>query len=201
MTFDLEQKVNQLFTTPSDINEHIPTIIRYGQECNHITEMGVRGIISTWAWLAAAPKKLIAYDIENPIKWGGEIQDVYDTAKAYNLDFTFIESDVLKLEIEETDLLFLDTLHIHNQLKSELKLHSSKVKKYICFHDTTSYETRNELPIEHHPDYRDILGHDYDRNKQGLWSVVEDFLEENKSVWKLKERFTNNNGFTIIERI
>lgn len=201
MVFDLEKKVNQLFTTPSDINEHIPTIIRYGQECNHITEMGVRGIISTWGWLAASPEKLIAYDIENPSKWGGKIQDVYDTAKAYNLDFTFIESDVLKLEIEETDLLFLDTLHVHNQLKSELKLHSPKVRKYICFHDTTSYETRNELPIKHHPDYSNILGPDYDKNKEGLWSVVEDFLKENKNIWKLKERFTNNNGFTIIERI
>ena len=49
---NLEEKVNELFRTQSDINEHIPTILKYGQECNHITEMGVRGILSTWAWLA-----------------------------------------------------------------------------------------------------------------------------------------------------
>ena len=30
---------------------------------------------------------------------------------------------------------------------------------------------------------------------------IEEFLEENKDTWVLKERFTNNNGFTIIERI
>jgi len=68
MIFDLEQKVNEIFRTPSDINEHIPAIIKYGQECDHITEMGVRGIVSTWAWLAASPKKLIAYDLEDPSK-------------------------------------------------------------------------------------------------------------------------------------
>ena len=30
---------------------------------------------------------------------------------------------------------------------------------------------------------------------------IEEFLEENKDTWILKERFMNNNGFTIIERI
>ena len=39
---NLEEKINQLHQTPSDINEHIPTILKYGQECDHITEMGVR---------------------------------------------------------------------------------------------------------------------------------------------------------------
>ena len=74
MILDLEQKVNQLYQTPSDINEHIPTIIKYGLECDHITEMGVRGILSTWGWLASAPKqKLISYDLYNPSKWGGDI--------------------------------------------------------------------------------------------------------------------------------
>ena len=29
----------------------------------------------------------------------------------------------------------------------------------------------------------------------------EEFLDENKNTWKIKERFINNNGFTILERI
>jgi|TARA_R110000822_G_scaffold136701_1_gene274199 hypothetical protein len=185
MIYNLETLINQLHQTPSDINEHIPTIIKYGQECDHITEMGVRGILSTWAWLASSPKKLIAYDLEDPSKWKSNIQDVYDTAKAYDLDFSFIKGDVLKLEIEETDLLFLDTYHIYPQVKEELRLHFDKVNKYICFHDTTSFE---------------INGED-GKKGTGIWKAIEEFLGENKSTWKLKERFTNNNGFTIIERI
>ena len=66
---ELEQRINQLYQTPSDINEHIPTLISYGQECNHITEMGVRGIISTWAFLGSAPKKMMSYDIQDPKEW------------------------------------------------------------------------------------------------------------------------------------
>jgi len=196
MIFDLEQKINQLCQTPSDINEHIPTIIKYGQECDHITEMGVRDILSTWGWLASAPKqKLISYDLYNPSRWGGDIQSVYDTAEAYGLNFEFVEASVLDIEIEETDLLFIDTWHHYNQLKAELERHSHKAKKYICFHDTTSYEHKSE-PTTSENAFVDELNWN-----KGLWDAVTEFLEKNKDTWKLKERFTNNNGFTIIERI
>jgi hypothetical protein len=185
MIYNLEQLVNNLYQTPSDINEHFPTIIKYGNECDTITEMGVRGIVSTWGWLACSPKFLKCYDLHNPSKWGGDIQSVYDTAEAYNIGFEFIQKNVLEIEIEETDLLFLDTLHVYSQVKQELELHSPKVKKYICFHDTTSYEFNGE-----------------DRKQgTGIWPAIEEFLEEKKDEWVLKERFTNNNGFTIIERI
>ena len=193
---NLEQKVNQLFQTPSDINEHIPTIIKYGQECDHITEMGVRNVLSTWAWLASAPKNgLICYDLLHPNKWGGDLSEVEDTAKAYGLKFDFIEANVLEIDIEETDLLFIDTWHHYNQLKEELKKHSHKARKYICFHDTTSFEHRSEPTTSENR----FIG-ELDWNK-GLWDAVTEFLEENKDTWKLKERYTNNNGFTIIERI
>jgi len=141
---NLETLINQLHQTPSDINEHIPTLVEYGSECETITEMGVRTITSTWAFLGCAPKSLISYDIQDPSKWGANIQDVYDTAKSYGLNFEFRKENVLKIEIEETDLLFLDTWHAYDQLKAELRLHSNKAKKYIIMHDTTSYEFRDE---------------------------------------------------------
>lgn len=193
---DLEHKINQLYQTPSDINEHLPTIIKYGQECDHITEMGVRGVLSTWGWLASAPKtKLISYDLHNPSKWGGNIKEVEETAQAYGINFQFIEANVLEIDIEKTDLLFIDTWHHYNQLKCELKRHSSKVRKYICFHDTTSYEHRSE-PTTSENSFDEELVWD-----KGLWDAVVEFLDENKDTWRLKERFTNNNGFTVIERI
>jgi hypothetical protein len=194
MIHNLEKLVNQLHQTPSDINEHFPAIIKYGSECETITEMGVRWVVSTWAWLACAPKKLRCYDLYDPSHWGTNIQDVYDTAEAYGLDFEFKVADVLKIEIEETDLLFIDTWHAYDQLKAELKLHASKVKKYICFHDTTSYATSDENP-----------GHENSwegkTSGKGIWLAIEEFLEENKDEWELAHRYMNNNGFTIVRRI
>ena len=183
MKHNLEQLINQLHQTPTDINEHIPTLLKYGQECDHITEMGVRGILSTWAFLAAAPKKLISYDLEDPSTWGGSINDVYETAESYDLDFEFIKANVLEIEIEETDFLFLDTWHVYEQVRDELKLHSPKVKKYIGFHDIVSWG-----------EFGETSGH------KGINYAIDEFLENN-SEWKIKEKFLNNNGLLIIERI
>ena len=180
---DLIEKINQLHTTPSDINEHIPTLIKYGAECNHITEMGVRWIVSTWAFLGCKPKKMISYDIENPSKWGANIDDVYEVAKFQEIDFQFIQANVREIEIEETDLLFLDTWHIYEQLNAELTLHGNKSRKYIICHDTTAFAEDNKVTGE-----------------RGIWKAIEEFLNNNVDKWELCERFTNNQGLTILKR-
>jgi hypothetical protein len=193
MIYDLEAKLNETYSTPSDINEHIPTLLKYGNECSHITEMGVRGICSTWGFLGSLPKKMYSYDIQDPANWGGDIQSVKDTAKAYGVSFEFILADVLRIEIEETDLLFLDTWHAYKQLKAELKLHSNKVRKYIIFHDTTTFANVDEKSYE-------IWGDEWKGNNIGIWKAIEEFLQSNPE-WKLIERFHNNNGLTIIGKI
>ena len=194
METNLEEIVNNLFITPSDINEHIPTLVKYASECEHITEMGVRGIQSTWAFLGGAPKKMISYDLYNPTRYGGNINHVYQVAKLYNLNYTFIEADVCKIDIEPTDLLFLDTWHAYSQLKFELNKHSPNAKKYIIMHDTTSYQFRDEPLTSEHSDLVEYSG-------KGIWPAIEEFLIENKNKWVLLERHTNNNGLTILKRI
>lgn len=165
---------------PSDINEHLPTLKKYAEECEHIIEMGVRWVVSTYALLMGKPKKMISYDI-NPIGFNDISEMVKD-----DTNFEFRVANTLDLEIEETDLLFIDTLHNYNQLKGELTLHGNKSRKYIIFHDTTTFEWIGES-------YEDKV------DEIGLWPAIEEFLEENQN-WKLHERFTNNNGLTILKR-
>jgi len=176
----LEKIYNEFCKTPSDINEHLPTLKRYAEECDHVTEMGVRYIVSTYALLMGEPKKMISYDIILcdwiPVK--DMVKDV--------TDFEFIIGDTTQIEIEETDLLFIDTLHNFTQLSTELSLHASKVKKYLIFHDTTSFE---------------VHGESYDGSPQkGIWKAITNFLENNPN-WVLHERFTNNNGLTILKHL
>lgn len=215
MLVNLEKKIESISKKPSDINEHILNMIEYAKECSHITEMGVRGIISTWAWLyALSPKeedvtplkkiyywfhtkifrkKLVSYDIQNPEKFNASIQDVYDTSDFYKINFEFHEKNVLDIEIEKTDLLFLDTWHSYKQLKAELELHSDKVKKYIIFHDTTSYADRDEH-------FYKEWGEEWQPEGIGIWRAIEEFLNSSKN-WQLYKRYTNNNGLTVIKRI
>lgn len=157
----------------SDINEHISIMHKYANECNHITEFGVRTGVSTWAWLASSAKIIRCFDIENI---NNNLELHYVSAKDTKKDFTFtcVSTVADKLDIEPTDLLFIDTDHTYNQCSKELKMHAHKVKKYLIFHDTT-------LCLE-------------------LNKAINEFLESNKD-WKVKEILTNNNGLTVLERV
>ena len=133
----IKLKFDHFSAIRSDINEHLPTLRDLAKECEHVTEMGVRDVVSTWAFLlglannSKKKKVLRSYDIHKSVN----IDLALNEAKSNKIDMTFTEVDVLKTEIEGTDLLFIDTLHTYTQLKNELKLHASKAKKYIVFHD------------------------------------------------------------------
>ena len=104
----------------SDINEHLETFKKYSEECDTIIEMGVRGIVSTWAFMIGKPKKMISIDIIHPSEFGGNIEEVYRLAKENNIDYEFRLEDTLTCNIENCDLLFIDTLHQYEQLVQEL---------------------------------------------------------------------------------
>jgi hypothetical protein len=174
----------------TDINEHLPILKRYAEKCYHITEFGVRNVVSTWAFLAAQPKVLRSYDIE----WNDNINEAYYLMG--QTDFKFQTADVLKIEIEPTDLLFIDTLHIYSQLKKELQLHADKVSKYLIFHDTITYALKPE-PREY------VTGEalcNYINGDKGIWAAIDEFMQQNNK-WRLHEQFSNNNGLTILRNI
>jgi len=183
---------NNLCSTPSDINEHLPTLKTLTEECKHVTEMGVRWITSTYAFLAGKPQNLVSIDIQHPQTWDANLDMVERLAKENNINFKFILSNSLEVEIEPTDLLFIDTWHAYKQLKAELNLHHSKVKKYIVLHDTTNYESRDETSYE-------MWGDEWKGEGKGIWPAVLEFLKEHPE-WEIKERYINNNGLTVLIR-
>lgn len=167
---------NQLCKIPSDINEHLPILKDLASQCESVTEMGVRYCVSTFAFIEGKPKKLTCIDIVHPttyVNQGGvqSFEKVLQECKDKEIDFKFIEASSLEIEIEPTDLLFIDTLHTGEQLQQELYLHADKAKKYIVFHDTVSCETE-------------------------LMPVINKFLEQGK--WKIKEHYKNNNGLLVL---
>jgi cephalosporin hydroxylase len=188
----IEEKLNTLIQTPSDINEHLATLKNYTARCEHVTEMGMRWIVSTYAFLAGKPKTLVSIDMTHPRVFGADISIVENYAQELGCNFSFIESNTLNLEIDQTDLLFIDTWHAYKQLIAELRLHQGKVNKYIVLHDTTSYANHDESSYV-------ALGEDWQPQGIGLWKAVEDFLAEFPS-WKLEHRYTHNNGLTVLAR-
>ena len=186
------EKYNEHKNTPSDINEHLETLYNLGKECSHITEMGVRWVSSTWPLVYSNPKKIISYDIvTNP-----NIIEVINLCNEYSVDYSFQEKDVLLLEIEPTELLFIDTLHTYNQLIKELEIHSNKVSKYIILHDTEFFGRVDEVVYEHASNF--VKNNPI--TKQGLMTAVEDFLSTNLGQsWEIFKIYENNNGLTILK--
>lgn len=192
-TNKIQDTFNSLKYKPSDINEHLETIKKYASECDICIEMGVRYAVTTWAFLASNAKKIISYDI----RYDKSIEEVIEAAKMYDKDFTFIEADVLKIDIINTDLLFIDTLHSYSQLSQELEKHSSSVNKYIILHDTETFGYRDESIYSH---ASDLASKYYE--KEGLKPVISDFLASDiGSSWRLHEEYKNNNGLTILKKI
>lgn len=187
-------KFEEVSNTPSDINEHLSVLKKYASECNSIVEMGVRWITSTWAFLAANPKKLISLDLYHPSHYGGNLQEVFDAIQTTQIQYTFIQQDSLTYNMEECDLLFLDTWHDYLQLKKEIFRHHSKVKKYMIFHDTVSYGFVNEDPNISGPSNLET------NLPKGLCPAIDEFLFANKN-WVLWEKMANNNGLTILKRV
>jgi hypothetical protein len=178
-----EKTANEIYESlcndkKSDIHEHLPILKQYAETFKIVTEFGVRKGNSTFGFLAGIPIKLTSYDI-NPCP---NIELLEKIASDNKIVFNFIQKSSLLVEIEETNVLFIDSLHTYGQLKKELELHSKKVKNHIILHDTELFAINGERNLE-----------------KGFNDAINEFLKEN--IWKKKQHFANNNGLTIFERI
>jgi hypothetical protein len=203
----MDSKYHTLCQTRSDINEHLPTLCAYARECESIIELGVRGVISSWALVKGLlengkdVKKILLNDIE-PC----DINELMEVTKGMGVHISHEWKNDLELDIQENvDLTFIDTWHVYAQLKRELEKFSKVTNKYIIMHDTTVDEWYGETircfgGLATAEKQSKTYNFPVDEIMKGLWPAIEEFLETNKD-WKLRERFTNNNGLTILERI
>lgn len=173
---ELRNLYNKACLTHSDINYHLPKLKEIGEKVNHITEFGVRTGVSSIALLFSQPHTLISYDI-NPFEGFEELFSVKG-----DTNYQFIQKSVLDTNIQETDFLFIDTLHTYDQVKQELELHSSRVRKYIGFHDTHLFGMNGETP-----------------NSKGLNKAIIEFLDKNTQ-WSIIYNTSENNGLLVLEK-
>lgn len=206
---EISQKYEELCKTPSDINEHLPTLKSCASKCKSILELGVRNIVSTYAFI---------YGLVNPVNLSDNtykpyllmndlvqpnLDELIDYVKALNIQVDFIKSNNLHLDIKQNfDMIFIDTWHVYGQLKRELAKFGPLANKYIILHDTTvdgdNGETvRNGWDVEKQSEETGIP---VDEIKKGLWQAVEEFLNTNTD-WKLGVRYHNCNGLTILKKV
>lgn len=174
---DFEKEYQDACARDTDIHEHLPVLSELTSQCTHVTELGVGWAQSTRAFLR--------HDIElHSYEFMPQpgICEFFEEAKNAGRNVTLHIDDTRKVDIAETDLLFVDSLHIYEQVQKELELHASKARKYIGFHDTTTYADNGEF------------------GGKGIWPAIQEFIDSHPE-WQLVERRTNNNGLTILKRV
>jgi hypothetical protein len=199
---NINLKFNEVSACPSDINEHIETLYNYSKECTSVMELGVRGCISSWAFVKGlldnnnTTKKFFMNDIVNC-----DIDYLLNSTKDLPIEVKYEWISDLDLVVNENyDLVFIDTWHIYGQLIRELNKFSKITNKYIIMHDTETYKINSEegcgKTIE---ERKEQTGFTREEIVNGLQLAVDEFLEKNNE-WKIKEVFTNNNGLTILQK-
>ena len=210
----LPHEFQRLCDTASDINEHLPTLSRYAQQCDSAIKLGVRGCVSSWAiahGLVAnrngVRKRMFLNDVQ-ACEIGGFLAATEGADIAVKSEW---KSDLLlRFAPDETfDLVFIDTWHVYGQIRRELEKFGPIANKYIIMHDTTVDEVHGETlrdcdfdPQRAH-DRATVLavetGIPKDEILQGMWPGIQEFLAAHPE-WHIKERFFNNNGLTVLAR-
>ena len=171
----LGERYRAACATPSDINEHLPALYELARECKHVTELGMRDGLAALALLWAQPERLVRYDlVRNP-----EVDQL--AALAGRTEFVFRQEDALQVDLEETDLLFIDAFRNREQLSASLRRHADRVRRYIVLPGTMSAAETGDGD-----------------GRQGAWPAVEEFLA--RGAFRLRQRLTTSNGLTVLER-
>jgi len=187
----LEKQYIETLSNWTDIQKHMPLLREYATKCDHITELGTDDGTSTWAFLSGLPKVLHTYDIapcpnEISLKLASEEN---------NIQFYFHRENTLEVEIEPTDLLFIDSLHTYTQVFSELNLHADKVSKYIIAHDINMFGRQGGggtlEQISTCPHYL----------TKGVLDAVEEFLDKTKNWEIVYKDLEDPYGLIILKRL
>lgn len=182
-----------------DISEHLRTLGRLASGCDHVTEVGVRWVCSSFGLLLGRPKKMLSIDV-NPVN-PEMLSELTRIAGKQGTEFRFVQANILDTDaVGETDLLFIDTLHTYRQLKTELYLHAHKAGRYIVLHDTVSFGNHDEGQVDLGVLPRDLAELiDSLPSRRGLLPAIDEFLAVHTE-WRVAENHFNNNGLMVLER-
>lgn len=188
----LEELFQQRKATPWNMNEHMDTLREYASKVDVVTEFGTHVGFSTVAFLSGQPKELRCYDIiRQPDVDLIESLAASDTTTK----FTFHNESTLAVQIEPTDLLFIDSLHQYDQVRQELDMHADKAKEFLIFHDTFAWAYIDERPSDRGTDINFGRAH-----QKGIAPAIGEFMVGHPE-WRIHDQFYHNCGLTIYRRI
>lgn len=172
----LDSIFDEVVQIPRDLNEHMPKLRALASGIHHVTEFSHRRE-SLLAFVAGCKERVVSYNLEadNPL-----VKTIL--SQAPQLQLASKDSPEVPV-IEQTDLLFLDTVHTAERLQQELDKYAGSVNRFIVLHDTVLHA------------HTDQFG-----KSPGFCSVLEKFAVGKDKEWFLADHNPNQYGLTVLSR-
>lgn len=172
---ELEQCYEHFRNDASNINEHLNVLRRLANECSHVTELGTGEGRATSALLAAQPGKLVTVDKE-------DCRNERLLGLAGLTELVYLQDDTRDIELEPTDMLFIDTYQTRDQIATELARHGHSVRRIIAIHDTSTFGETGE------------------DGGPGITPAIQEWLQTHQADWFEAETYRHNNGMQVFRR-
>ena len=140
-----------------------------------VTEIKRGACNSSFAFLAAQPKRLISYD--SVIERGADLLLHFRG----QTDVKLVQEESHSARIDPTDLLFIDSLHTYDQVRLELLNNHLQVRKFIVFHDTKTFGIKGE------------------GQEDGILRAINEFMAAQPS-WETIYQSDQSHGLMILHR-
>jgi hypothetical protein len=129
----VNNRYENLCNEPSDIHEHLPTLYKYATECESVIELGVRGCISSWAFVNGLlnnnsdNKSILLNDIKEC-----DINELLDATKDLNINIKYEWINHLDLIVDNNvDLTFIEFIFMSNVARLMKKVYR------ICVYESS----------------------------------------------------------------
>jgi len=167
------ERFEEIKKNSSDINELVEDIFNHTKGCNIAVSLGIMKGDAAFALLLGCQHH-ISIDSNASRDTLNFLNDYFGSKSS-----SIIQNTYDPIDLEEFDVLFVDSAHTADCVEKELKTHAYKVNKFIIFHDTHTFGD---------------VGED---GGEGIKKPIYDFLSKNQE-WKIIYEINHNNGMIII---
>lgn len=143
--WNMDSLYQWLLGVKRDLDEHMPTIQEYADRCDHVTDLGHRRE-SVAALVCSKAQHVTIYNPESADPVVKKLLELIPRNKAVEIQPKKVSEAVHTVteDIDDTDLLFVDTLMTFDRITRVLERFAPKVRKYIIIHDTKLFMQKGE---------------------------------------------------------
>ena len=200
--------------------DHLKTVYKYSLECRSAASLGDGGAITVWSILKGmvdGPQAVVPQGMADGSQTDSQPRmsyQVVDTAYqpiqeevqreclSHGIDYSMtITPNHLNANLNQTDLLFINSMHVYGQIKRELGKYHEFVAKYIVIHNTDvdgqyGEARRCNWTVKHLVQRRGYEARDF---IVGIVPAIEEFLATH-SEWSVDLNHSNCYGLMVLRR-